>query len=300
MRRPLMDAERVPLSGLSIHIYTCVFWYTKLHMKRYIVLNKPRGKTPLEVVTHWKQSEPAYKQVRASYAGRLDPMASGKLLVLLGEECKNQKQYTKLDKEYEIEILLDIGTDTGDVLGLASLSSEETHPAPQVLKDALQAETGTHERAYPAYSSKTVKNIPLFLYALKGTLGSIEIPTHPETIYTVGNITASSISKGALQKTIVKLLHTIPRDDAESKKEGADFRQDVIRERWQELFSSTPERMFTIVRVRVTAGTGTYMRTLAERVGDAFGTRALALSIKRTKIGRYLPIARTGIWIKQY
>ncbi len=269
-------------------------------MKRYVVLNKSRGKTPLEVVTLWKQSEPAYKETRASYAGRLDPMASGKLLVLLGEECKNQKQYTKLDKEYEIEVLLDIGTDTGDVLGLARMPSEETHPTLQALKDALQAETGTHERAYPSYSSKTVDGIPLFLYALKGTLASITIPTHPETIYAVANVATTTISKEVLEKTIVELLHIVPRDDAESKREGADFRQDAVRERWQELFSATPERTFTIVRVRVTAGTGTYMRTLAERIGDAFGTRALALSIKRTKIGRYLPIARTGIWIKQY
>jgi len=295
-----MDAERVPLSGFSISIYTRVFWYTRLYMKRYIVLNKARGNTPLEIVTQWKESKPEYKEVRASYAGRLDPMASGKLLVLLGEECKNQKQYTKLDKEYVVEILLDIGTDTGDVLGLATLSLEETHPSSQQLKAALQAEVGTIERAYPAYSSKTVDGVPLFLYALKGTLSSITIPTHPETIYAIENVQCETLSSKILEQKIADFLSVVPRDATESKKEGADFRQDSIRERWNKLFTTTPERTFTVVRVRVTAGTGTYMRTLAQRIGEAFGTKALALSIHRSRIGTCVPLLGKGFWIKQY
>jgi tRNA U55 pseudouridine synthase TruB len=40
------------------------------------------------------------------------PMASGKLLVLLGEECKHQENYHSLDKEYEFSVLLGIGSDT--------------------------------------------------------------------------------------------------------------------------------------------------------------------------------------------
>ncbi|MBU2330236.1 hypothetical protein KKG57_02105, partial [Patescibacteria group bacterium] len=86
-------------------------------MKKYVVLEKPVGQTPLEALRLFQERSPIYKDVPLSYAGRLDPMASGKLLVLIGEECKKQKKYHGLDKEYVIEVLLDIGTDTGDVLG---------------------------------------------------------------------------------------------------------------------------------------------------------------------------------------
>ena len=268
-------------------------------MKRYHVLHKKRGETPLEVLTAWKAQHPLYQNVRASYAGRLDPMASGKLLVLLGEECKNQKKYTALDKEYEVEILFDVGTDTGDILGLPSLSATKTHPEVSQLREIFLHELGSHERAYPVYSSKTVKGVPLFLYALKGTLDTISIPTHTETIYKTKILDVTKLSLEEVSERIEKGLEVVPRDLAESKKEGADFRQDEVRAQWQTLLSLLPSRDFTLIRVRVTAGTGTYMRSLAERVGEVLGTRAVALSIHRTRIGKYVHLLG-GFWVKEY
>jgi len=52
-----------------------------------------------------------------TYAGRLDPLAEGLLLVLTGEECKNKEKYLGLDKEYEVDVLFGFATDTYDILG---------------------------------------------------------------------------------------------------------------------------------------------------------------------------------------
>ena len=93
-------------------------------MKRFIVLEK-KVETPLMAIQAWKKACPAYADVLASYAGRLDPMASGKLLILLGEECKRQRAYTDLDKAYEIEVLLDVGSDTGDALGVPAYAHKK-------------------------------------------------------------------------------------------------------------------------------------------------------------------------------
>lgn len=255
-------------------------------MLRYIVLDKAIGQTPLEVLNEWKREHPDYLDVSASYAGRLDPMASGKLLVLLGEECKRQKHYTGLDKEYEVSILLDLATDTGDVLGLPTYSTLHTEPSLSAVQEVLSNELGTRSHKYPAYSSKTVEGIPLFLHALRGTLGDIEIPTHSETIFSIRLVDTHHLPADAVYGYISQALRVVPRDDAPSKKEGADFRQDEIREAWQLLFAKIPERTFTIIKIRVVCGTGTYMRSLAERVGHALGTTALAVSIHRTKIGK--------------
>lgn len=255
-------------------------------MLRYIVLDKAIGQTPLEALHEWKREHPDYLEVPASYAGRLDPMASGKLLVLLGNECKRQKHYTGLDKEYEVSILLDLATDTGDVLGLPTYSNKQTEPLPSSVKEVLAEEIGTRTHKYPVYSSKTVAGIPLFLHALRGTLGDIEIPTHSETILGIDLIDLHHLPADAVYGYISQALRVVPRDDAPSKKEGADFRQDEIREAWQLLFAHIPERTFTIIKIRVVCGTGTYMRSLAERVGHALGTTALAVSIHRTKIGK--------------
>mgnify|MGYP001558770480 FL=1 len=67
------------------------------------------------------------------------------------DECKNQKKYTDLDKEYEIEVLLGIASDTGDVLGIPEYASSKTNINKSVLADALRGELGSHMRKYPVF-----------------------------------------------------------------------------------------------------------------------------------------------------
>lgn len=260
-------------------------------MKRYVVLDKKVGETPLMALSAWKGANPAYAVMSASYAGRLDPMASGKLLVLLGYECKKQKNYTKLDKEYEIEVLLDIGSDTGDALGIVERSGQETRPDSVLVKSILKREIGSHERAYPAFSSKTVSGKPLFLHALEGKLHEIQIPMHEERIYGITLVDMRRMSSADLRMRIEKFLALVPKSDEPSKALGADFRIDAARSSWERVFEDTRE--YTLVRLKVTCASGTYMRSLAARIGEALETLALALSIHRTKIGKYW----NGFWV---
>lgn len=262
-------------------------------MKRFLTLQKAIGETPLAALSAWKKVNPAYKDTRASYAGRLDPMASGKLLVLLGDECKKQKEYAKLDKEYEVEVLVDVGSDTGDALGIISSSGTKTRPDDAALRAALRREEGAHIRQYPAYSSKTVNGKPLFLYALEGTLGSIEIPEHKEHIYRIRLLGREEISCGVLRARIETLLAKVPKTDEPAKALGADFRIDAVRASWKKVFEQ--ERDYALVKLRVACGSGTYMRSLAGRIGEVLSTKALALSIHRTKIGKYW----NGFWFWQ-
>lgn len=266
----------------------------------YVVIHKQRGETPLEAIARWRTAYPDLASLPASYAGRLDPMAEGKLLVLLGAECRRQDDYIGLDKEYDVEVLLDFSTDTGDALGLPAYASTETHPSRHEVREALRAQLGTQTVPYPAFSSKTVGGKPLFLYALEGTLDTISIPTHEETIYRIRMLGAMRVSRTLLRHRLEEALAVVPRSDDPSKELGADFRQDVIRAGWRTLLTSLPEREFTILTLRVTCGSGTYMRTLAERLGTALSTTALALSIKRTRIGRYQQFGPFRFWLRSF
>jgi tRNA U55 pseudouridine synthase TruB len=268
-------------------------------MKKYVVIDKKVGETPLMALGAWKKENPEYAEVPASYAGRLDPMASGKLLVLLGEECKRQGAYTKLDKEYEIEVLLDVGSDTGDILGLVECALKETKVDESVLKSALADERGSYSRAYPAFSSKTVNGKPLFTYALADTLSSIEIPRHDEHLYSVKLLGITKISSEELRTRISESLALVPRTNKPSKVLGRNFRIDDVCASWDSPFVADDERNFSVIRLCVTCAAGSYMRTLAPRIGASLGTKALALSITRTKIGRYIPLFRKwGIWVR--
>ncbi len=281
---------------------------------KWVVLHKKRGQTPLDVLSAYKAIHPELSDVPMSYAGRLDPMAEGKLLVLIGDECKRQDTYTKLDKEYEIEVLLGVKTDTGDVLGIPTtdrengkkdsfLNSNETNLSSRFLsavRDAIKHEVGSHSRKYPVFSSRTVNGKPLFLYSLEGTLDTITIPEHIETIYRIKDQGSYQLTKDELRIRISKLLADVPRSDEPSKVLGADFRQDEVRARWEELLKGISDQKFTILKLRIICGSGSYMRTLAERIGKSLGTNSLALSINRTKIGMCSKWGAVICWIKAY
>ncbi len=261
-----------------------------------MVMRKERGETPLMALARLRALFPELSGVPLTYAGRLDPMATGTLLVLLGDECKRQEKYRGLDKEYEIEVLLDAGTDTGDLLGIPILTHAPTQQLD--LRGILARETGTHRVPYPRFSSKTVAGKPLFAYSLEDSLARIEIPEHEETVYKIKHLNTRRVSRERLSEEIQEALAAIPRTEDPKKALGADFRQDQIRDAWRKELARSPQDSFVLVRLRVTAGSGTYMRSLAERIGEALGTRALAYSIHRTRIGKFSKTLR--FWTKEY
>lgn len=262
-------------------------------MKRYVVLEKAVGETPLAALSAFRAAHTEYADVPMTYAGRLDPMARGKLLILIGDECKRKKQYEKLDKEYEIEVLLDMGSDTGDVLGIVTKSGQETRVDETMIRSVLQKEIGAFNRAYPAFSSKPVYGKPLFLHALEGTLP--ELPTHRETIYGIELIALKRMTHTELRERIAKQLAQTPVSDDPKKELGADFRITDVRTSWDAAVAGA-ERDYMVLTLKVACASGTYMRSLAARIGEAFGTHALALSIHRTKLGRRV----LGFWVSTY
>ena len=268
---------------------------------RYVVLDKQIGETPLALVNTWKSANNIALDIPASYAGRLDPMASGKLLVLLGEECKKQHLYTKLDKEYVIEVLLDARTDTGDVLGIPEYVQNNTTFNASATRKALRAETGIHEHQYPAFSSKTVSGKPLFMYALEGMLDRIEIPTHTEAFYALTLLASHTLTTAELTERIDALLGKAPTTDEPSKVLGANFRIDAIRPAWDQVLHTHSERTYTVLTIKAVVGSGAYMRTLADRIARRLGTHGIMLSIHRSKIGTFkkLPFG-LGMWTKTY
>src|ERR1700690_1688517 len=70
-------------SGFNSKYIRTSFNTHRREMKRHVVIEKEIGETPLMALSRWKHAHPEYTEVSASYAGRLDPMARGKLLILL-------------------------------------------------------------------------------------------------------------------------------------------------------------------------------------------------------------------------
>ena len=142
--------------------------------KNKFFLYKNIGETPLHVLDNLRKKDIFFKDKKLTYAGRLDPMAEGLLLVLSGEECKRKEYYVNLDKEYEFEILIGFKTDSKDVLGISKYDSKKLENiSSDEIKEKLKNFTGKQKMKYPIFSSKTVKGKPLFQYALENKINEI-------------------------------------------------------------------------------------------------------------------------------
>lgn len=276
--------------------------------KPYAVIEKRVGETPLAALERFRHTRPGLEQVPMAYAGRLDPMASGKLLILIGDECRRQEAYHGLDKEYEFEVLFGVRSDTGDVLGVV-----EACAGPEVgfagLRAVCKELIGTHTFPYPRFSSKAVGGKPLHTWTLEGRLDEIEVPEYTARIYKLQLLDIFDVSNNKLYRSVTKKIETIPPATDTRKALGNDFRRPKVHASWERLHHQTANgyelgvRPLTrrIAKFRCTASAGTYMRTLAEVIAERLGTCGLAYSIHRSAIGRYqkLPLIG-GTWLRHF
>lgn len=246
-------------------------------MRKIIVLNKKEGETPLLALEFFRIKNKKYKDSKMTYAGRLDPLASGLLVLLVDEEIKNKEKYLALEKEYDFEVLFGFATDTYDILGKIIHSNMGADFGINILKEKIQENLksflGESLQKYPMYSSKTVKGKPLFVYAREDK--KVEIPERKIFIKKLKLEKITEIDNKKLFKNIDKRI----------KKVKGDFRQKEILDFWQK--NLTIKNNFYIASFKIKCSSGTYVRSVANLLGDKLKVPALAFSIKRTKIGKW-------------
>ena len=242
-------------------------------MKKVILLNKKEGETPLEALEVFRRKNKKYEDVKMTYAGRLDPMASGLLLILAGEEVKEKEKYLALDKEYEFEILFGFSTDTYDILGKVIHSNILTNVGMKEFKkkitENLKYFRGRQMQEYPLYSSPTWEK------ARRGE----EVEQVAREIYVkkLNLLKIKSIKKEKLFKDIEKRI----------KKVKGDFRQEEITKTWSKFPRTITLKHYYLSSFKIKCGSGTYVRGIADALGKKMKIPALAYSIKRTKVGKY-------------
>ena len=278
-----------------------LFYATLQAMQKYVVLNKQVGETPLVCAEEWRAAHPEFEGLPLAYAGRLDPMASGKLLILIGDECKRQSEYHGLDKTYEFEVLFGVQSDSGDVLGLVTECDVPRETDKATLQNVATNFVGDVTFPYPKFSSKTIEGKPLHTWTLEGRLDEVDIPTYTSTVYRLQLLQTYTLSRAELYEQASAKIETIPPVTDERKAIGNDFRRPEVRSTWKTFKSGTNEQNFTIARFSCTCSSGTYMRTLAEEIAKKIGTCGLAYSIHRTQIGKYKPLPLGfGVWLQKF
>ena len=121
-----------------------------------LVLDKPSGLTSHDVVARVRR---AIGMRRVGHAGTLDPMATGVLVVMVGQATKLGPYLTLHDKSYRATVQLGTSTDTldrdGTPVEVAALPAWWTDEgeAGRRLCDALETERSRRQQLPPAYSA---------------------------------------------------------------------------------------------------------------------------------------------------
>lgn len=243
-----------------------------------ILTYKPLGWTPLQCLDNLRKKNLDLQNTKLAYAGRLDPMAEGLLLILVGEECKERDAYQSLAKTYDFEVLFGFASDTYDILGLVQEQNEgEGENLEKKIRDTLPHLIGTFHQPYPPYSSARVNGKALFSWSRENRLDEITIPSKEVTVYSLRYDTTSWVTVNDLRDEIQKRVEMV----------NGDFRQGEILKQWDCVLRKTTIQSYPIASFSVDCSSGTYIRSLAQTIGQKIGIPALAWSIKRTKIGSF-------------
>ena len=244
-------------------------------MKPVINLYKPVGMTPLQAVDKFKEENRVYSGKKISYPGRLDPMAQGVLLLLVGDENKKMIKYMGLDKEYRAQILFGFSTDSHDILGLPEFNRGSVNE--RELKKLIKEFKGKYNQTIPAYSSYRIKGKALFSYARADKMKGIELP---KKVVEIKDIKINSIH------TITgnRLLREINRKIIKLK---GDFRQEIILDKWRGLLEGKEKEKFVVLDVTIQCSSGTYIRAIADDLGKRLNCRGVLLDLIRIKLGRF-------------
>ena len=246
--------------------------------KQLILYNKPVCEILSQSITNVKEKYKIKKDIKVSYAGRLDPLASGLLLCLVGEECKNRDYYQNLSKVYEFKVLFGFSTDSGDLMGKITLINKKNNLKNLDLLYQVKVKSliGKFKQKYPNFSSYRIKSKPLFWWARNNKIENIKIPSKEVELFSLKYLSKQ-------EYTIDNILSI--QNNYLSKVVG-DFRQDDILSNWKENKQFFPKSIYALT-FEAKVSSGFYIRSLANSLAGLVGQGGIAYKIHRKAIGNY-------------
>lgn len=239
---------------------------------------KKISETTFQATKRFQEENPQYASTKMCFAGRLDPMAKGWLVFLLGEKVHLKDQYIQKEKVYTASILVGASTDTDDIFGLleenrlGDYSLEEIQSVRDIVLETGKRYERVFEQKFSPFSSKHVEGKPLFWWATEKKLDEIEIPTHEVEVM---DFQVSPMIHLCEKNTWLKYM-----TERFQNIEG-DFRNEKIINQWQEVIKKYQGENLYHLTVRIHASTGMYVRQLIRDIGEEIGVPMSVVEITR-------------------
>ena len=141
-------------------------------------INKPPGLTSHDVVARIRKLTGQHK---AGHTGTLDPMATGVLLVCLGQATRLIEYIVTSQKKYRASIYFGISTDTLDDEGSITAQHDISTLTEALLRNILPAFAGDIEQLPPIFSAIKQRGRPLYKRARAGQ--EVQVEPRRVTIY---------------------------------------------------------------------------------------------------------------------
>ncbi len=134
-------------------------------MEGVVNINKPSGMTSHDVVQHVRR---ILGEKRIGHTGTLDPLATGVLVLCIGQATRIAQYLEAGEKEYEAVMRLGITTDTLDAEGRILETRSSPVPEQDVIVSLMQRFMGTIMQRPPAFSAVKIAGIPSYKLAREG------------------------------------------------------------------------------------------------------------------------------------
>lgn len=135
-----------------------------------LLIDKPADITSHDVVAKVRRT---LGQKSVGHTGTLDPLATGLMILVLGEATKLSDYLVMADKSYSIKVRLGMTSDTLDRTGKI-LHQQECSVSPAEIEACVQKMLGEFEWPVPLFSAAKVDGKKLYEYGRAGE--SIELP----------------------------------------------------------------------------------------------------------------------------
>ena len=242
---------------------------------------KPYGITSNYFIDTLKHT---YKYSKICYAGRLDPLAQGIMLILTDEDVKLMATNLKHNKTYKFELILGLGTSSSDIAGNIINDENMSNDYDEVfLKNKLIEFIKIYNNQdYPNVSSFVIKHEifgrkPLWWFAKNNI--TVNIPNKNIVIldYKISNIT--KITAHDLYNSALNRLKTITNNRTIDEL----YINDYINIYENKLKISNSNETYKVkVSMELTVCSGFYIRQFCNDFGKYINISAIAFDITRT------------------
>ena len=176
-------------------------------MNGLLIVNKEEGYTSRDIVNIVSKK---LKTNKVGHTGTLDPLATGVLVVAIGDALKLVDQLTSDNKEYIATVQLGILTDTLDVTGNILEETTDINVTKEKTIEVLNSFLGKSIQKVPIYSAVRVNGKRLYEYAREGL--EVEIPKREIEIFDIELLDISgnqftfrvNVSKGTYIRSLIR------------------------------------------------------------------------------------------------